>query len=230
MALPKIKHPTYSITVPSTKQQITIRPFTVQEEKLLLMAKSSEKLEDVIDCMVKIVQNCVVEPIDVSRLATFDIEYIFIKLRSKSVGEVVDLEYNDADTGKVNFQVNLEEIEVKSYPDHSPKIKIFDDIYIKMKYPTLEDMKAIGGDINEENIIDILYRCIDQMYDDNEVYTEYSKEELEVFINSLPVESIANITKFFDTMPAVEHKVVLKNKQGDTKEVLLRGINSFFTF
>ena len=230
MALPKIKHPTYAITIPSTKQQITIRPFTVQEEKLLLMAKASEKLEDVIDCMVKIVQNCIIEPIDASKLATFDIEYIFIKLRSKSVGEMVDLEYNDTETGKVNFQVNLEEVDVKYVPEHTSKIKVFDDIFIKMKYPTLEDMKSVGGDINENNIIDILYKCIEQMFDDQEVYTEYTKEELEDFINNLPVDSIANITNFFNTMPAVEHKVILKNKQGETKEVLLRGINSFFTF
>jgi hypothetical protein len=230
MALPKIKHPTYAITIPSTKQQITIRPFTVQEEKLLLMAKASEKLEDVIDCMVKIVQNCIIEPIDASKLATFDIEYIFIKLRSKSVGEMVDLEYNDPETGKVSFQVNLEEVDVKYVPEHTSKIKVFDDIFIKMKYPTLEDMKSVGGDINENNIIDILYKCIEQMFDDQEVYTEYTKEELEDFINNLPVDSIANITNFFNTMPAVEHKVILKNKQGETKEVLLRGINSFFTF
>lgn len=230
MALPKIKHPTYSITIPSTKQQVTIRPFTVQEEKLLLMAKASEKLDDVIDCMVKIVKNCIIEPVDVSKLATFDIEYIFIKLRSKSVGEIVDLEYNDSETGTVNFQVNLEEIEVKYFPEHTPKIKVFDDIYVKMRYPSLDDMKAVGGDINEDNIVDILYKCIEQMYDDNEVYTEYSKEELEEFINNLPVDSIANITKFFNTMPVVEHTVTLKNREGQTKEVLLRGINSFFTF
>jgi len=230
MALPKIKHPTYSISIPSSKQKITIRPFTVQEEKLLLMAKSSEKLEDVIDCMVKIVQNCIIEPIDVSKLATFDVEYIFIKLRSKSVGEIVDLEYNDTETGKVNFQVNLEDVEVKFSPEHTSKIKVYDDIYVKMKYPTLSDMKEVGGDINESNIVDILYKCIEQMYDDKEVYTEYSKEELEEFINNLPVESIANITKFFNTMPIVEHTVILKNKEGQTKEVLLRGINSFFTF
>lgn len=230
MALPKIKHPLYSVTIPSSKQQVSIRPFTVQEEKLLLMAKSSEKFEDVVNCMYQIVKNCIVDPIDVDKLATFDIEYLFIKLRSKSVGEVVDLEYNDTETGRVSFQVNLEEVEVKFSPEHSDKIKVYDDIYVKMKYPTLNDMKSVNGDINDENIIDILYKCIEQMYDDKEVYTEYTKEELEDFINNLPSEGVNNITKFFDTMPAVEHKVILKSKSGETKEVLLRGINSFFTF
>lgn len=230
MALPKIKHPTYPIVIPSTKQKISIRPFTVQEEKLLLMAKSSEKTEDIINCMHQIVQNCIIDPIEVEKLATFDIEYIFIKLRSKSVGEMVDLEYTDSEAGKVSFQVNLEEVEVKFNPEHTNKINIYDDIYCKMKYPTLDDMRAVNGDITESNISDILYKCIDQMYDDNEVYTEFTKEELEDFINNLPIESVSNITKFFDTMPAVEHRVILKNRDGDTKEVVLRGINSFFTF
>lgn len=230
MALPKIKHPTYAITIPSTKQQVNIRPFTVQEEKLLLMAKSSQKTEDVISCMYQIVKNCIVDPIEVEKLATFDIEYIFIKLRAKSVGEVVDLEYNDEETGKVEFQVNLEEVEVKFDPEHTNKIKVYDDIYFKMRYPTLGDMKSVNDNITEENIAEMLFKCIEQMYDSNEVYTEYSQEELEDFINNLPVDSVANITKFFDTMPAVEHKVILKNKNGDTKEVLLRGINNFFTF
>ena len=230
MALPKIKHPTYAVTIPSTKQQVTIRPFTVQEEKLLLMAKASDKSEDIINCMNQIVKNCVIEPVDIEKLATFDVEYLFIKLRAKSIGEVVDLEYNDEETGKVNFQVNLEEVEVKYNPDHTNKIKVYDDLYFKMKYPTLSDMKSVNGEIDDNNITDILYNCIEQMYDNNEVYTEYSKEELEDFINTLPLDSIANITKFFDTMPVVEHKVVLKNKAGNTKEVQLRGINSFFTF
>jgi len=91
-------------------------------------------------------------------------------------------------------------------------------------------MKSVGGTITEDNILDILYKCIDNMFDDEEVYTEYTKEELENFINNLPLDSIANITKFFDTMPAVEHKVTIKNKQGELKEVVLKGINNFFTF
>lgn len=229
MALPKIKHPTYKITIPSTKKEINIRPFTVQEEKLLLMAKASEKIEDIISCVNQIVSNCVIEPIDTSTLATFDIEYIFIKLRAKSIGEVVDLQYEEGDE-RLNFKVNLDDIKVIFNPEHTNKIHVFDKIYFKMKYPTLEDMREVQDGIDENNILKILYRCIDTIYDDENVYSEYTEKELEEFINSLPIESINNLTKFFDTMPAVEHKVTLKNRTGEKKEVLLKGINNFFTF
>ena len=229
MALPKIKHPTYKITIPSTKKEINIRPFTVQEEKLLLMAKASEKIEDIISCVNQIVSNCVIEPIDTNTLATFDIEYIFIKLRAKSIGEVVDLQYEEGDE-RLNFKVNLDDIKVIFNPEHTNKIHVFDKIYFKMKYPTLEDMREVQDGIDENNILKILYRCIDTIYDDENVYSEYTEKELEEFINSLPIESINNLTKFFDTMPAVEHKVTLKNKTGEKKEVLLKGINNFFTF
>ena len=99
-----------------------------------------------------------------------------------------------------------------------------------MKYPTLEDMREVQDGIDESNILKILYRCIDTIYDDENVYSDYTEKELEDFINSLPIESINNLTKFFDTMPAVEHKVIIKNKDGEKKEVLLKGINNFFTF
>lgn len=230
MALPKIKHPTYAVTIPSTKQQVTIRPFTVQEEKLLLMAKASDKTEDIIACMYQIVKNCVIESIDVDKLATFDIEYIFVKLRAKSISEVVDLEYTDEDVGKVSFQVNLDDVEIKFNSEHTNKVKVYDDIYFKMRYPSLEDIKYINGELTSDNITEILYKCIDQIYDNDEVYTEYTKEELDSFIDNLPIDSISSITKFFDTMPVLEHIVILKNKDGDTKEVVLRGINNFFIF
>ena len=117
MALPKIKHPTYSVTIPSTQQSINIKPFTVQEEKILLMAKSSEKTEDVVAAVKQIIQNCIIEAVDVDKLATFDVEYLFVKLRSKSIGEVVDLEYKDPDTEEtIKFKVNLDNIEIKNNP------------------------------------------------------------------------------------------------------------------
>lgn len=230
MALPQIKHPTYTITIPSSKQKVSIRPFTVQEEKLILMAKASDKTEDIIGCMYQIAKNCIIEPIDVDKLATFDIEYIFVKLRSKSVSEVVELEYTDDDMSKISFEVNLEEVEVKFNPEHTNKIKVYDDIYFKMRYPTLEDIKYIKGEITNDNITDILYRCIEQIYDKDNVYAEYSKEELDSFINNLPVDSVTNITKFFDTMPILEHTAILKNRKGETKEVVLKGISNFFYF
>ena len=230
MSLPKIKHPIYAITLPSNQLQVNFRPFTVKEEKLLLMAKSSEKSEDIINSIKQVIQNCIIEKIDVNKLATFDVEYIFIKLRSKSVGEIIELEYTDNDSpDKILFKVNLDDVAVHHNPDHTNKFIVFDNIGIQMKYPTLEEMKLFEQGLTDENIFKILYRCIDKIYDDDTVYSEYTEDELSDFIESLPVEGLEIIKTFFETMPVLQHTVKLKNKQGETKEVVLKGINDFFT-
>ena len=231
MALPKIKHPTYKVVIPSNNKEITIRPFTVQEEKMLMMAKASERTDDIVNTVKQVIQNCITEPVDVDKLATFDIEYLFIKLRAKSVGEMVDLEYTDPESeDKIKFKLNLDEIEVKRTEGHSNKILVFEEVGIVMRYPTLEEVKILEEDDNKEAaVFEVLLKCIDKIYDSDNVYSEFTKKELEEFVYSLPMESMDKIKVFFDTMPVVEHTVVLKNKKGDTKEVVLRGINSFFT-
>jgi hypothetical protein len=230
MALPKIKHPTYNITIPSNNKKVNFRPFTVQEEKLLLMAKNSEKTEDIINTVKQVIQNCIIEPIDVEKLAIFDIEYIFIKLRSKSVGEIVDLDYTDPETEEnIKFKINLDDIEVKRNPDHTNKFPLFENIGVMMRYPTLEEVKTVEDTGKDEAVFTMLIKCIDQIYDEETVYSDYNEKELDEFINTLPMESMGAIQKFFETMPSVEHTVKLRNKNGETKEVVLKGINSFFT-
>jgi len=230
MALPKIKHPTYKVVIPSTQKTITLRPFTVLEEKILLMAKSSNNSDDVIASIKQIVQNCIVESIDVDKMPTFDLEYIFIKLRSKSVGEIIDLDYTDPITKEViKFKLNLEDIEVKKDPNHTNKIMVQDDIGMVLKYPTLEDVKIIeASDKQEDAVFEVLYNCVESIFDDNSVYPEFTKEELSDFIDSLPIDSMNKIREFFDTMPVIEHNVVLKNATGDEKTITLKGITSFF--
>jgi hypothetical protein len=230
MALPKIKHPTHSITIPSTQKKVNFRPFTVQEEKLLLMAKSSENTDDIISTVKQVIQNCIIEPIDVEKLAIFDIEYIFIKLRAKSVGEIVDLEYNDPDNNEnIKFKINLDDIEVKRTEGHTNKLNLFENIGVVMRYPTLEEIKAVEEAGKDEAVFTMLLKCIDKIYDDETVYEDYTEKELKDFINTLPMESMNSIQKFFETMPSVEHTVKIKNKNGEVKEVVLKGINSFFT-
>jgi hypothetical protein len=230
MALPKIKHPTYSITIPSNEKKVNFRPFTVQEEKLLLMAKSSENTDDIIGTVKQVIQNCIIEPVDVEKLAIFDIEYIFIKLRAKSVGEIVDLEYTDPDTQEnIKFKINLDDIEVKRHEGHSTKFPLFENIGVVMRYPTLEEIKSVEEAGKDEAVFAMLMKCVDKIYDDDTVYDDYSEKELNDFINSLPMESMITIQKFFETLPSVEHTVKLRNKTGDIKEVVLKGINSFFT-
>jgi hypothetical protein len=230
MALPKIKHPTYALTVPSTKQPINIKPFTVQEEKLLMMAKSSEKSEDILNSIKQIITNCVIEQIDVDKLSTFDIEYLFIKLRAKSLGEIVDLEYKDPESQEViKFKINLDQVEVKYNKDHSNIIKIQDGLGIKMKYPSVNEVNMLQNTDESNTASNILFSCIDQIFDDETVYTDFTDQELKEFIDSLPIDAMQKIKTFFYTMPAVEHEVKLKNKDGKQKIVNIKGINNFFT-
>jgi len=233
MALPKIKHPTYSIVVPSTKQDINIRPFTVQEEKLLLMARQSEDQDDVVKSIKQIITNCVIEKIDVDKLSTFDIEYIFIKLRAKSVGELVDLEYQvpDSETNEViKFKLNLDEIEVKFNPDHKNKFIIINDVGVVMRYPTLNEIRTIeSGNGSEQSVLNILIKCVESIFDQDSVYDDFTEEEVVEFINNLPLDAMQNMRTFFETMPTVEHTTKVKNKAGKEIEVTLRGLNSFFT-
>lgn len=230
MALPKIKHPTYKITIPSNGKEVNFRPFTVQEEKMLLMAKNTEQTDDIINTVKQVIQNCVIEPIDADKLAIFDIEYIFIKLRAKSVGEVVDLDYTDPESNEnIKFKVNLDDIEVKRHDGHSNKFNLFENIGVVMRYPTLEEIKAVEEAGKDEAVFTMLLKCIDKIYDNDTVYEDYTEKELQEFINSLPMESMTAIQTFFETMPSVEHVVKLKNKDGETKEIVLKGINSFFT-
>ena len=231
MALPKIKHPTYKLTIPSNKKEINIRPFTVQEEKVLMMAKSSENPDDIVSAVKQVIQNCIIEPVDVDKLATFDIEFIFIKLRSKSVGEMVDLEYTDEESGELfRFKVNLEDVKVKFNDNHNNKIMVFEDVGIVMRYPTLEEVRIVEANPDQqEAVFGMIKACIDKIFDSDNVYDSYTNEELDNFINSLPMDSMEKIKQFFDTMPSVEHVVTLKNKEGKKKEITLKGITSFFT-
>ena len=232
MALPKIKHPTYKVVIPTTQKTVTFRPYTVLEEKLLMMARSSEITDDIISAIKQVLQNCIIEPIDVENLATVDIEYLFLKLRSKSVSETVDLEYTDPETKEIiKFNINLEEIEVKKTPDHNNKIMLQDNIGIVFKYPTLDDVRTVETNEDQEDAaFKVLLNCIDKIFDEDKVYSEFTVEELEEFINSLPIESMNKMREFFDTLPVLEHTVTIKNKKGDEKVVTLKGITSFFTY
>ena len=233
MALPIIKHPTYSITIPSTKQNISIRPFTVQEEKLLLMARQSEDQDDVVKSIKQIITNCVIEKIDVDKLSTFDIEYIFIKLRAKSVGELVDLEYpvpNSETNEVIKFKLNLDEIEVKFNPNHKNKFIIIDDVGVVMRYPTLNEIRTIeSGNDSEKSVLNILIKCIESIFDEQNVYQDFSEEEITAFIHNLPLDAMQNMRTFFETMPIIEHTTKVKDKSGKEIEVVLRGLNSFFS-
>jgi hypothetical protein len=232
MALPKITHPVFKINIPSTKKTYGFRPYTVKEEKLLLFLKDNDNISEVLDTIKQIINNCCVEEIDTSKLSLFDIEYIFIKLRSQSVGSIIELVYRKGEQ-KTEFVVDLSQVEVEFHPEHQTKFIIYDNIGVAMSYPTFESMLRLEQaqtDNIDDAIFDMFVDCIDNVFDDNKVYTEFTKEEMSEFILSLPRECIDKIKKFLDTMPVLEHKQTIKYKDGSTEEVVLRGLKDFFIF
>lgn len=234
MTLPKISHPIFKITIPSTKKTLSFRPYTVKEEKLLLMIDGSESLADSIDTLKQIINNCCVDSINVDKLAVFDIEYIFIKLRSKSVGEQLELVYT-IDGDKRPFVVDLEKVEVKFNPEHKQKFVLAGDVGVSMNYPNFDSMLKLEKLVREEGnvddfVFDMFIDCIDTVFDDSKVYDSFSKEEIEEFVLSLPSDATKTIRKFFETMPVLEHTVKVKKKDGSTEDVVLRGLKDFFIF
>ena len=237
MALPKIKHPLFKLVVPSTNKTINYRPFTVQEEKLLLVVKMSDDLKEVIEAVKQVIKNCVVDEIDVDKLAMFDIEYIFINIRKVSISNVVELFYTHKDK-KYPFSVDLDEVKVKFNLNHTDKIMISESLGIKMRYPDLETMMTMEFDVrvNEfdaavvnESIFNMIIKSIEYIFDDEKVYKDFTNEEMTDFLNSLRVEDLAKIQSFFSTMPAVQHEVEL-DVDGEKVKVELRGMKDFFTY
>lgn len=238
MPLPEIKHPIFKLTIPSTNKQVTYRPYTVKEEKLLLTVKLSDDIEEVVETIKQIINNCIFDDIDVDKLAMFDIEYIFVNLRKVSVSNQLEMVI-DHEGKKVPFTVDLDEVKIKYNPNHSNKIQVNEEVGIKMRYPTLKQIiklesmysnSEVSGDDIDKYVFEIFVDCIDSIYDNNKVYTDFTKEELETFVLSLPVENSKKITEFFNTMPTLEHVVQVRLPDGGTKEAKLSGLRDFFTF
>ena len=191
MSLPKISVPTYTLIIPSTGKKIQYRPFLTKEEKILLIALESEDDEQIITSIKNIISSCVNTEINVSDLSIFDIEYIFLNLRARSVGEIIELKITcpDDDTTQVNVKINIDDIKVEKNPKHSSEIKINEDILLKMKYPNIDTLLEDHENVDET--IDVIAKCIskiitkDNEYDCNLV----SKEELLEFVDTLPVNS-----------------------------------------
>lgn len=237
MPLPTMTTPTYELTVPSSKQKVKYRPFLVKEEKALMLAQQSENQLTMIDTLKSIIKECTFGKIDVDKLAIFDIEYIFIQLRAKSVGEISELTYSCLQCGdpkaKMNINVDLTKLEVVFNPDHTSDISLFEDVGIKMKYPGI---RSIANNVNVkegsvEFIDNMVIDCIDCIYDDSTVYVaaEQTREELREFIDNLTQEQFSKIENFFDTMPKLEKKLefdcpVCKYHH----EKIIQGIDDFF--
>ena len=243
MTLPKINTPTYELTIPSNGKKIKYRPFLVREEKILILALESEDTKQITTAVVDILSECVLtKNIDVTKLATFDIEYLFLNVRSKSVGETVDVNITCPDDGKtsVEMSINIDSIKVQKVKGHKSIIKLDDQYSMKLKYPSMtqfiESNFESGQDGGEGSDIDksmgMITSCIEMIYDNEESWdaADSSQKELEEFIEQLNSKQFKLIEKFFETMPKLSHKVKVTNPKTKVEsEVVLEGLASFFT-
>ena len=233
MSLPKIQYPIFELTLPSNKETVTYRPFTVKEEKLLLISQESEEQKERIRAMRQIVNNCCFKlSQDIGLLPSFDLEYCFLKIRSKSVGNIVELKYRDLTDNKIyNFEVDLDELEVAFNENHKTSIKINDDLGIIMKYPTVELLNSIKTDIEDpETVFEVIKKCVATIYDEDNTYDtkDYTNEEITEFVESIPAKAFEDITEFFETIPVLKHELHYKDSDGTDKTITLQGIDDFF--
>ena len=239
MPLPKINTPTYELTLPSNNKKIKYRPFLVREEKILIMALETENSEDISNAVVDILSECILtKGVDVTKLATFDIEYLFLNVRSKSVGETVEVNVVCPDDNKtsVQMEINLDSIKVQKTRGHKNIIKLDDQYSMKLKYPSLDEFIGNNFDTDEGSAVDkslsMISSCIEIVYDEEESWdaSDSTKQELEEFVEQLNSKQFKEVEKFFETMPKLSHKVKVKNPTtGVDSEVVLEGLASFFT-
>jgi len=228
LALPKLNVPVYEAILPSTETVIKYRPFLVKEEKVLLTAMEDGGHASMMNAIKNIIKNCVQGEINVNRLPLFDIEYLFLKLRSKSVGETAEIGMNCTCSEEAVTQVtiNMDEINVVKPEGHNRKIMISDDVGIMLSYPVI----TTDG-INEEDGMKIVKDCIEMIYTTEETHERdsFSSEELDTFIDSMDTTQFAKIRDFFDTMPKLQHTVNYTcSVCGEDKEMILQGLDSFF--
>lgn len=237
MALPKLSVPTYELEIPSTGKTIKYRPFLVKEEKILLLAMETEDESQMANAVKTILKNCIQTPrFKLESLALFDIEYIFLNIRGKSVGESVDLSVTCPDDGTttVDISIDLDDIKVQKSDEHTNILKMNDDVSVVMKYPSMDlfiknNMKDSGSDVDD--VFEIASLCIEQIVDGEEVYeaSNSSKKEIMEFLEGMDTKQFLLVQKFFETMPKLSHSVEVTNPNtGVTSAVVIEGLSSFF--
>ena len=232
MALPKLTAPEYEMELPSTSETIKYRPFLVKEQKLLLMAQESGDDKQIANAMGKLVSECTFGKIDVKFNPMFDIEYAFLKIRGKSVGETIELELicPDDEETSVKHKINIDDIVVQIKDDHSTEIPLTDDISIDFRYPLIADMENVSELAPSQIVFNLLTNCVTSIRSGDEVHqkADMSRKELDDFIDSFSGEQFEKVTNFFDTMPKIRHTVEITNPKTKVKsEVVLEGLENF---
>ena len=238
MPLPKIATPTYELELPSTGQSIKYRPFLVKEEKVLVIALESEDNKQITTAIKAVLKSCILtKGVKVESLPTFDIEYLFLNIRGKSVGEELEVNVICPDDGETTVPVviNLDEIEVQKDENHSNKIKIDDSIMMELKYPSLDQFIKNNFDFNDKNAMDqsfdLIASCIDKVYTEDEVWAtaDCTKKEVKEFLESMNSQQFKEIEAFFESMPKLSHTIKVTNPKSKVEsEVTLEGLASFF--
>jgi len=237
MPLPKINTPTYELTLPSNGKKIKYRPFLVREEKILIMALETEDQKQITDAVIQILSSCIVtRGVKIEKLATFDIEYLFLNVRSKSVGETIKVNIICPDDEKtsVEIPIDLDSIKIKKDKSHTDIVKLDDTLSMKLKYPSMKQFIESNFEAGKEtitNTMEVITSCIDIIYNDEESWnaSESTQKELEEFIDQLDTKQFQTIEKFFDTMPKLSHRIKVKNPKTEVEStVVLEGLAAFF--
>ena len=233
MALPAIAVPTHELEIPSNKEKITYRPFLVKEEKLLLLANESGEDSEVVNAIKQIITNCTFEKLDVETLALFDLEYVFLNIRAKSVGEVVSLKLlcKDDNETYADVEIDLNDIKVNFPKGHTNKIELSDTIGILMRYPQFNLVRISTEGSETEYIFRMIKECISTIYDGDTVFerSDFTDKDLDTFLESLTSEHFKKLQEFFETMPKLSHDIKFKNpKTKKQTKMTLEGMQSFF--
>ena len=238
MPLPKISTPTYELNLPSTGKKVQYRPFLVREEKLLVLALETEDPKDITTAMKTVIKNCIqTRGVKVETLPTFDIEYLFLNIRGKSVGEEIEVNIICPDDEVTTVPVTLvvDDIKVQKSKDHSNKIDLGNSLIMEMRYPSLDQFIKNNFDFSEENQMDqsfeLISSCIDKIYNEEEVWStaDVTKKEVNDFLEQMNSRQFKQIEKFFETMPKLSHDIKVKNPNtGVESTVVLEGLASFF--
>ena len=234
MALPKLATAKYELTLPSTGQKVEFRPFLVKEEKMLMLAQQEGSQQSLIRAVQDLIDTCTFGKLDSKKLPTFDIEYVFLQLRCKSIGEktTVTITCPDDDETRVNIDINLSEVKCIKEENHTNNIKISDDVGVIFDYPEISKiMKATGSKNDATATFEVIKSCVNQVYDADNVYTRNDMEdkELDEFIESMSHDQFMKVQSFFDTMPKVKHKITVKNPKTEVEsDLVLEGLQDFF--
>ena len=238
MPLPKIATPTYELELPSTQKKIRYRPFLVKEEKVLIIAMESEDQKQITTAIKNVISNCILSRgIKVEQLSTFDIEYLFLNIRGKSVGENVDVLVTCPDDGQTQVEVtiDLDAIKVQVDPEHSRDIKLDENLTMRMKYPSLDEFIKSNFSFDDGMGVDesfqLIASCVEQIYNEEESWSasDCTKKEMVAFIEELSSKQFKEIERFFETMPKLSHTIKVKNPKTEVEsEVVLEGLSSFF--